>query len=494
MALHGIDIASWQASMNAGKMAVDFVIIKATGGTGYVNPHCDKHFQQAKKAGKLLGVYHYANERGYEGTAKQEANYFVKNAKNYLKGDAIPILDWESSNKGNVKWALDWLNEVERQTGIKPWFYTYTNVLNTFNFSRIYKNDNALWIAQYPDMATHYGFIKNKKPPRTRKFPNGPAAYQYSSTTVIPGYGSPIDVDIFYGDKKAWQAYATPNGEQPKNVGSNDKDSGSGSSSSKEKGSKSNKTIAKEVIAGKWGNGDNRISKLKSAGYNPTAIQKLVDKQLGGSKSSGSKTYTVKSGDTLSGIGQKLGISWKTLASKNGLSSPYTLYPGQKLSYGSGSSANKTYTVKSGDTLSGIGQKLGINWKTLARKNGLSSPYTLYPGQKLSYGSGSGSDSSANKTYTVKSGDTLSGIGSKLGVNWKTIANLNGLSKPYTLYPGQKLKYKGGSGGGSKTYTVKSGDTLSGIGAKLGIKWTTLANKNGLKKPYTLYPGQKLKY
>lgn len=440
MALHGIDIASYQASMNAGKMAVDFVIIKATGGTGYVNPHCDKHFQQAKKAGKLLGVYHYANERGYEGTAKQEANHFVKNAKNYLKGDAIPILDWEASNKGNVKWALDWLNEVERQTGIKPWFYTYTNVLNTFNFSRIYKNDNALWIAQYPDMATHYGFIKNKKPPRTRKFPNGPAAYQYSSTTVIPGYGSPIDVDIFYGDKKAWQAYATPNGEQPKNVGSNDKDSGSGSSSSKKKGSKSNKTIAKEVIAGKWGNGDNRTSKLKSAGYNPTAIQKLVDKQLGGNKSSGSKTYT----------------------------------------------------VKSGDTLSGIGQKLGVNWKTLASKNGLSSPYTLHPGQKLSYGSGSGS--SANKTYTVKSGDTLSGIGSKLGINWKTIANLNGLSKPYTLYPGQKLKYKGGSGGGSKTYTVKSGDTLSGIGAKLGIKWKTLANKNGLKKPYTLYPGQKLKY
>ncbi|MDN6195919.1 MAG: LysM peptidoglycan-binding domain-containing protein [Atopostipes suicloacalis] len=26
------------------------------------------------------------------------------------------------------------------------------------------------------------------------------------------------------------------------------------------------------------------------------------------------------------------------------------------------------------------------------------------------------------------------------------------------------------------------------------MKWTTLANKNGLKKPYTLYPGQKIKY
>lgn len=374
MALHGIDIASWQANMNAGKMDADFVIIKATGGTGYVNPHCDKHFQQAKKAGKLLGVYHYANEKGLEGTAKQEANFFVKNVKNYLKGDAIPVLDWESSNKGNVQWALDWLNEVERQTGIKPWFYTYTNVLNTYDFTSIYKNDNALWIAQYPDMNTHYGYIKNKKPPKTRKFPNGPAAYQYSSTTVIPGYGSPIDVDIFYGDKKAWQAYATPNGEKPKEA-------------PKKKESKprkkSNDAVAKEVIAGKWGNGSDRVNKLKKAGYDPKAVQKIVDKKAAPKKSSG-KTYTVKSGDTLSGIGQKLGINWKTLASKNGLKSPYTIHPGQKLKY-SGGSSSKTYKVKSGDTLSGIGQKLGISWKTLANKNGLKNPYTLYPGQKIKY-------------------------------------------------------------------------------------------------------------
>ncbi|MCF1684275.1 hypothetical protein LQF67_01615 [Tetragenococcus halophilus] len=79
-----------------------------------------------------------------EGSAKAEANYFVKNTKNYLKGDAIPVLDWEASNKGNVQWALDWLNEVECQTGIKPWFYTYTGVLDSYDFTWIANNDNAL--------------------------------------------------------------------------------------------------------------------------------------------------------------------------------------------------------------------------------------------------------------------------------------------------------------------------------------------------------------
>ncbi|GMA06979.1 hypothetical protein GCM10025886_01300 [Tetragenococcus halophilus subsp. flandriensis] len=191
-------------------MTADFVIIKATGGTGYVNPYCDKHFQQAKQAGKLLGVYHYANEVGYEGTAKQEADFFVKNAKNYLKGDAIPVLDWEASNKGDVQWALDWLNEVEKQTGIKPWFYTYTAVLDSYDFTRIADNDNALWVANYGANKRSNGYNKNATPPSTRGFKNGAACFQYSSNTVIPGYGSPIDVDIFYGDKTAWNAYATP--------------------------------------------------------------------------------------------------------------------------------------------------------------------------------------------------------------------------------------------------------------------------------------------
>lgn len=42
-----------------------------------------------------------------------------------------------------------------------------------------------------------------------------------------------------------------------------------------------NEKIAKEVIAGKWGNGSNRIRKLRNAGYNPTEIQKTVNKMLG---------------------------------------------------------------------------------------------------------------------------------------------------------------------------------------------------------------------
>lgn len=43
---------------------------------------------------------------------------------------------------------------------------------------------------------------------------------------------------------------------------------------------KSNETIAKEVIAGKWGNGETRKKKLKAAGYDYNAVQKIVNRLL----------------------------------------------------------------------------------------------------------------------------------------------------------------------------------------------------------------------
>lgn len=43
---------------------------------------------------------------------------------------------------------------------------------------------------------------------------------------------------------------------------------------------KSNQEIAREVIAGKWGNGDVRVKRLWEAGYNPTAVQSIVNSML----------------------------------------------------------------------------------------------------------------------------------------------------------------------------------------------------------------------
>ena len=75
MALNGIDISSWQSGINLAVVPCDFVVIKATEGTNYVNPDYERAYNQAKASGKCLGVYHYANG----GNIQAEADYFLSN-------------------------------------------------------------------------------------------------------------------------------------------------------------------------------------------------------------------------------------------------------------------------------------------------------------------------------------------------------------------------------------------------------------------------------
>ena len=94
---------------------------------------------------------------------------------------------------------------------------------------------------------------------------------------------------------------------------------------------KSVSEIAKEVIAGKWGNGAVRKSKLKAAGYDYDAVQKEVQKQLAAADKAQAQYYTVKKGDTLSAIAKKYGTTWQKLASLNGMKNANLIKVGQKI-------------------------------------------------------------------------------------------------------------------------------------------------------------------
>lgn len=154
--------------------------------------------------------------------------------------------------------------------------------------------------------------------------------------------------------------------------------------------------------------------------------------------------------------------------------------------------STNSYVVKSGDTLSGIASRYGMSTSALASLNGISNANLIYPGQVLKV-SGSYNGSSAT-TYTVKSGDSLSGIASRYGTTVSALASLNGIYNPNWIYPGQVLKISGSRQSSSRTYTVRSGDTLSGIASRLGISWYSLKAKNGLSNANLIYPGQILSY
>mgnify|MGYP006343897829 FL=1 len=187
MTLKGIDVASYQASMDVSTYPCDFVICKATEGTSYVNPVCDKHYQQAKSSGKLLGVYHFARpDTG--NSAEAEADFFIENIKGYI-GEAILALDMECAGWQKYSaWAKTWLDRVYAKTGARPLFYSpgsgfenYRDMLNA--------GDYGVWACSDDSY--------------------------YAGATIVMKQSvyDNLDHDEFYGDAEAWRKYANPSGE-----------------------------------------------------------------------------------------------------------------------------------------------------------------------------------------------------------------------------------------------------------------------------------------
>ncbi len=213
-------------------------------------------------------------------------------------------------------------------------------------------------------------------------------------------------------------------------------------------------------------------------------------------------------------------------------------------------SVPSSVTVRSGDTVSGIAAKYGLSTSTVLKLNGLKATSLIYPGQvlQLKATSTSSSSSSSSKTttsssssssttkvtYTVKSGDTVSGIAAKYKVSTQSVLDANKLKMNSIIYVGQKLTIpgvkttssggssdsgsnsnsgssgsnsgssgsSGSSGGGSSTpaptkcdsvkYTINSGDTVSKIAAKFGVTTQSVLNANGLTWTSIIYAGATL--
>lgn len=294
-------------------------------------------------------------------------------------------------------------------------------------------------------------------------------------------------------------------------------------------------------IALKFSTTSSKLAQLNSIS-NPNLIyvgQRLLVNQSSNSNSSSSgqssstttnteasaASYTVKSGDTLSGIASQYNTTVNQIVSLNQLSNPNLIYVGQVLKLKNSQTTNSsssssstatttagTYTVKAGDTLSAIASRYSTSSSTLALLNSLSNPNLIYVGQVLKVSSNASTSSltssSANSTvttaasYTIKAGDTLSAIAAKYGTTYQALASTNSISNPNDIYVGQVIKVSATATAASSqaasstnsngSYTVKSGDTLYGIALANGLNWQTLAKQNGISDPNVIFVGQKL--
>lgn len=193
--LNFIDTSNWQGRYTPALTGADAVIVKATEGTGYVDPYCDAIVQQASANGMPWGFYHFAGD----GDAIEEATHFIQNTINYFS-HGVPVLDWEGDQ--NVDWVNEFVAEVHSSTNVWPWIYA-----NPWRFNQGGVNPNcARWVASYPDVANPtWSQAQGWDCPAAD---GNVVAWQFCSDGVVNGIAGYVDLDLFYGTKEQWQAYA----------------------------------------------------------------------------------------------------------------------------------------------------------------------------------------------------------------------------------------------------------------------------------------------
>ena len=211
------------------------------------------HLSGVKAAGLKIGLYFFT-EAINAAEGKEEAKYVLDLIKKYKISLAYPIaIDTENINASNPTpranstqlsktkrtEAIKAFCEEIKAAGYEPMIYASTSWLN--NQLDMSKLPYTVWVAQYADKNTYKGTY---------------ALWQFTSSAQINGITGRVDQSHCY------VKYTTKKYKEPTQT------------------KKTVAEIAKEVLDGKWGTGEERKKKLEAAGYNYEEVQKEVNRLL----------------------------------------------------------------------------------------------------------------------------------------------------------------------------------------------------------------------
>lgn len=333
------DVSEWQGGIAwaTTRDNVHFAILRVQDGT-----YLDKRLADNIKGCEQQGIPYYLYGF-YRNGGSVEAARMVSRAKaagaTKQRGYVLDV-EVSGQSKANIKSAMATLNASGLDNGI----YIANHLYSEYGGEDY--GEKWRWIPTY-----------GANDGRAHTPPSHPCdLWQFTSSGKVPGIDGNVDCNALNGDRSLASfttdsAPGKPTGDDVADSSTLDLtrsaaelvgdvlagDAGNGDVRKSKLGSRydeiqalvnhvltsSASTLAQEVIDGEWGNGDTR---KRAMGARYDEVQEKVNAKLGAAK-----TYTVKSGDTLSGIGAKLGVNWKDIASKNGISAPYTIYTGQVL-------------------------------------------------------------------------------------------------------------------------------------------------------------------
>ncbi|PKM81646.1 MAG: hypothetical protein CVU89_07780, partial [Firmicutes bacterium HGW-Firmicutes-14] len=193
--------------------------------------------------------------------------------------------------------------------------------------------------------------------------------------------------------------------------------------------------------------------------------------------------YVVKPGDTLDKISEETGIPAERIRSVNDLKvdNNTVAVPAPRTGHKSGKTTGSTgniesignnqespmpqvmYKIRKGESLWLIGRNLGIPYQEIMEANGLKD-HLIYPGQELII---PGLEIvNGMISYRIKEGDTLYFIGQALGVDFKDIMSLNGITDIW-IYPDQELLIPDNNS--ATLYEVQEGENLADVAGRFDI-------------------------
>ncbi|MDJ0338848.1 LysM peptidoglycan-binding domain-containing protein [Cryobacterium sp. PH31-O1] len=167
--------------------------------------------------------------------------------------------------------------------------------------------------------------------------------------------------------------------------------------------------------------------------------------------------YSVVDGDTVSGIAARFGLSTAAVLALNGLDSRALIFAGQVLTLTQAAApaaapavpaaSAGSYTVQSGDTISGIASAHGLKTADVLGANGLTGSSVIFPGQVVLLAAAPAMEAAvfvapvaaAVATHTIASGETITAVASAAGVSVQAVLDANGLGWSSIIYPGQVL-------------------------------------------------------
>ncbi len=149
-----------------------------------------------------------------------------------------------------------------------------------------------------------------------------------------------------------------------------------------------------------------------------------------------------------------------------------------------------SYTVRAGDTLSGIGETTGVEWEVIAQLNGLTKYSSLQVGQKLLLPAPT---PAPTETPLAPAGSPTPPAYASATASPTATAMATSTSTPTLTPTASPAPTATAAGVGTAfTYHVQPGDSLAIIGTRFGVPWETIAAANGLTARSMLQVGQSL--